>query len=417
MVNMLLFDRVFPRTKVIVILIFLLCSINCNHFSKDQIYKAKGYDDAKANRLIPEIYHPGKNVYHLVEVELENKVAAWNFGGDICYVDISKFGFLSFNKPILSDFPDGGARPGPGWNLYSDGNVIWTVWTGGSIALLDIPAKTTFDLYGVHYNESQIFLADHDKKTMFVRIHQVFDDMGIEKYHGHYYYYLYDLPKNKKIFTSEEIKFDQDTRSHLTYQSLNNQLLINKSYFNKKGQPSKYHWYFSDLYSKKKYTNDLTKTLDKLQIESIVRKNEKKKMLLARAYQSIDDLGNSGYYIIHWDDEMENIRLKKLHFPFQIYPHQLTHIDSEFKWFVSFHYNPDTDDKTSTEEMVAFHIDEATANGINHTIKLGIFYKNSEGVFMKHAKWGTCFVVKENWEDIEDANTIYLFPLDKSLGL
>lgn len=392
---------------------FLLTLAGCDCMAKPGYIKPceknevlcgeKGYTKNMNKKLKPRIIKPEFIIWALTGIEKKNTAASMNDEGEFSFLKISGEWELS-RETIMPGYPDDDVK-GPGLDLQARKNIIWQVAPGG-VQVMDIDRKKYSDFGQREINENQVFVADYEKKLMLVKVHEDEDPYALDSI-VNLYYFLYDIENNKKIFSLPKMK-NINYNYRYWYFSFSNQLLLDKIFHNKKGQEIKHKWFLSDIYSKKKKNNRITKVLSKLQISNIIKVNVEKRRIFTRCDT------NGFYYIISWDKDMEEVKYKQLIFPSAIIIRNLEPVDPGFRWFVGFkeHSNPLN---TEPEDLVAYYIDDSDPPNLIGPIEMGHFGRMSRGAFMKHETFGDLYLVIENYKDAD--NVLYVFQLDEGLKM
>ena len=187
--------------------------------------------------LKPLILKSNKSFYGLHTIDKKNSVATVR-KGEFCFLTIDKNGFTDV-KPILKGFPP--REPAKERETDSDGEFMWQQ-EGRGFRVIEIETKKTgycLASANIHTQIHKVMLINKEKKIFL--IHLV--DYSIKK-PPFSFYVLYDFNKDKIVYQSSYF------RGGVYY-------LNDNELFWRIGSVS--GWYISDLYLKRKESNELTK--------------------------------------------------------------------------------------------------------------------------------------------------------------
>ena len=178
-----------------------------------------------------------------------------------------------------------------------------------------------------------------------------------------------------------------------------------------KGKSKTREWVFTDIFFKNKMENELTKKMKKLIIVSWSK--SKTYSLTSRTMLGTGKVnGETVYYSIRWDEKFEDVKVE----PIILQRPDGNDMDVAFefsgdgKWVKTFRY-PYSNGREMIPELMFYHVSDIYPQGLSMPILAGMSFESTQGAFLNHSKWGTCYA------QLIGSHTLHVYKLNDGLKL
>jgi hypothetical protein len=386
--------------KISVSLLILLFLISCfdpkvSEQEKQKFYAEKGYN-TMSDRLKPEIVNIKEPIFSIKDIGIDDCIAAMDQEG--------QFGIIRFGEelnpeysPIVKEYP---AQMGI-FKTDPEAKVMWLI-AGRGVYTLDMDSKAQGHMVASNDGNAKImesFIVDRKNNILLAS-----DNGG-----GLSTLTLFDLVNNKKIYSQDEDGYGY-TGTLFPFGDEQVLCMLRR----KNNAVYTLHWLISDMHLKTKNENELTKVLNKLQIEindDIISCNINKRIGFGFQYDIYRPT-----FIIKWDAEIKDVEATPIlvQMPgWEKFDYSLaTMLSFDGSWMKTTLKKP-KDGMFDIPEIVIYHLSNIYPQGIGMPIYCGFTKEGTDGAFFHHKKYGPCFVEF----DLDNPRKLFVYILNDGLKI
>ena len=347
-------------------------------------------------RLQPEKIKLFHDIVSISGIAKEDTLAGLNYRGE--FVEI-KFDEKKIQiKTVLSKFPHEDCV-----EIKSDNesNIVWSL-RGRGLYVLDLVTKQKGHCVVSSDGDDKVVnsqLIDPEKKIIMVEFSRL--GPGIAGGIAGFIYILYDLVNDKIIYESPLYSGD--------FYRLKDDFLFFGKLKSEKGKLL--FWNIRNQILEVRSDNNLIKKLNKLLIE--VWSKSKPISLISRTMLGTGKVnGETVYYSIRWDEKFEDVKVE----PIILQRPDGNDMDVAFefsgdgKWVKTFRY-PYSNGREMIPELMFYHVSDIYPQGLSMPILAGMSFESTQGAFLNHSKWGTCYA------QLIGSHTLHVYKLNDGLKL